>query len=456
MQNPIRLRQNFFGKIEICFLVFIIDHLRCLLFCLFCSFRAGATASSAASASSTTASKGSKPTVIIMDEVDGMGGNEDRGGMAELVQIIKHTRTPIICIANDASSPKMRTLKNYCLSLTWRRVAAATLAPRLCEIARKEGLQIDQPSMEKIAESTQGDIRQMLNMLQMLRKASTHVTFDQVKARLDSGQKDLTLGAFDVVPMLFRPVQVTLPGHRPSEWIDDRINYYFVDSDIVPLFIFENYLHYKPTSTVMSVRDLPSNKSLQRVDQQRQNDVLAMEAASQAADSISCGDVISDAMFSEQDYSLQPIHAMLSTVTPSYIMRGVYEAGGRMGFPALLGKQSTRNKFLRIAREFKTELQADVRADADDITMWILPLMREEMIQALENNSAETDVRITPNKIHTPSNICFLLKLFGGYFFLLAYVLTFHPFHALSLFLVVRLFFFIFLNPPFRMALLML
>ena len=39
--------------------------------------------------------------VLIMDEVDGMAGNEDRGGVAELIALIKTTRIPIICICND-------------------------------------------------------------------------------------------------------------------------------------------------------------------------------------------------------------------------------------------------------------------------------------------------------------------------------------------------------------------
>ena len=36
-----------------------------------------------------------------MDEVDGMAGNEDRGGVAELIALIKTSRIPIICICND-------------------------------------------------------------------------------------------------------------------------------------------------------------------------------------------------------------------------------------------------------------------------------------------------------------------------------------------------------------------
>ena len=35
-----------------------------------------------------------------MDEVDGVGAG-DRGGINALIQIIKNTKIPIICICND-------------------------------------------------------------------------------------------------------------------------------------------------------------------------------------------------------------------------------------------------------------------------------------------------------------------------------------------------------------------
>jgi replication factor C subunit 1 len=56
-----------------------------------------------------------------MDEVDGMAGNEDRGGLQELVALIKSTRIPIITLCNDRNSPKMRTLANNCFDLRFQR-----------------------------------------------------------------------------------------------------------------------------------------------------------------------------------------------------------------------------------------------------------------------------------------------------------------------------------------------
>ena len=42
-------------------------------------------------------------------KVDGMGGS-DRGGIPELIKIIKASRSPIVCICNDRQAQKIRTL----------------------------------------------------------------------------------------------------------------------------------------------------------------------------------------------------------------------------------------------------------------------------------------------------------------------------------------------------------
>jgi replication factor C subunit 1 len=57
-----------------------------------------------------------KKRVVIMDEVDGMGGS-DRGGIPELIKVIKSSSTPIICICNDRCDlPLSPSLMNLTLS----------------------------------------------------------------------------------------------------------------------------------------------------------------------------------------------------------------------------------------------------------------------------------------------------------------------------------------------------
>lgn len=58
----------------------------------------------------------SKKSVIIMDEVDGVGAG-DRGGIGALIKIIKESKTPIICICNDRQDRKLQSLVNHCYDL---------------------------------------------------------------------------------------------------------------------------------------------------------------------------------------------------------------------------------------------------------------------------------------------------------------------------------------------------
>ena len=59
--------------------------------------------------------------ILLMDEVDGMAGNEDRGGVAELIQLLKGSRIPVVCMCNDRNHPKIRSLANHCFDLRFHR-----------------------------------------------------------------------------------------------------------------------------------------------------------------------------------------------------------------------------------------------------------------------------------------------------------------------------------------------
>ena len=46
---------------------------------------------------------------------------------SELLKIIKDSRVPIICTANDAWDPKLRSLRNYCKILKFRRLGPPSI-----------------------------------------------------------------------------------------------------------------------------------------------------------------------------------------------------------------------------------------------------------------------------------------------------------------------------------------
>lgn len=51
--------------------------------------------------------------MLIFDEVDGMSGG-DRGGIQQMINFIRATKVPIICICNDRNCQKIRSLGTHC------------------------------------------------------------------------------------------------------------------------------------------------------------------------------------------------------------------------------------------------------------------------------------------------------------------------------------------------------
>ena len=53
----------------------------------------------------------------------------DRGGVADLINTIKGSKVPIICICNDKYSQKLKSLRNYTVELDFRYATVAFGSP---------------------------------------------------------------------------------------------------------------------------------------------------------------------------------------------------------------------------------------------------------------------------------------------------------------------------------------
>jgi replication factor C subunit 1 len=128
--------------------------------------------------------------LIIMDEIDGMGGNEDRGGVAALIQIIKNTKTPIICICNDRQSQKLKTLANHCYDLRFNKPDKRQVVQLLLRICDKENLPAESNALEYLVESVNNDIRQSINFLELWARRNRSLKFFDVQKGYGKFSKD--------------------------------------------------------------------------------------------------------------------------------------------------------------------------------------------------------------------------------------------------------------------------
>ena len=294
--------------------------------------------------------------VIIMDEVDGLSGNADRGGSQELIKLIKTSSTPIICICNDRQSNKVKALANSCFDLRMKRPMKTTIARRVAAIARSEGLNIEDSAVELLAESCGNDIRQCLNALQFWTTTSSNnkttaeatATYEDMKDRLNFINKDAMqrFSAFDGARMILSETKTK--SHF------DRCDAYFIDHSLAPLLLQQNYV---TAATANRVGNMLAK--LDRIDA--------------AAECLSDVDLIG-AQIGQQQY-----WGLLTTQASLCVRVGVLADGSCMNptFPAWFGKNSSAGKHKRLADEFAVHVSHRTSGTRDSIRLEYMETIRK-------------------------------------------------------------------------------
>ncbi|MFW6286168.1 MAG: AAA family ATPase [Nanoarchaeota archaeon] len=106
--------------------------------------------------------------LILIDEVDGVSGTQDRGGVAEIVKYIKKSRYPIIFTANDIESAKIKSLIKACYTIDFENHSFELLFELGKKILKEENIQYDQKDLKEfIQDRNISDIRGFINDLQV-------------------------------------------------------------------------------------------------------------------------------------------------------------------------------------------------------------------------------------------------------------------------------------------------
>ena len=106
--------------------------------------------------------------MIFIDEVDGIHGRSDYGGVAALVDILKEPTVPMILAANDDTSDKMKPILKVVKTIKFKKIPPRLLRIYLQNILKREGEQLSPGSLIKVINKARGDIRSMINLAQSL------------------------------------------------------------------------------------------------------------------------------------------------------------------------------------------------------------------------------------------------------------------------------------------------
>jgi replication factor C large subunit len=139
-----------------------------------------------------TFSAESKGNLLFLDEVDGIAGNEDRGGVGAIIKIVEESRVPVIMAANDPDIDKLRPLKKVCLLVRFHQIRIPLIIALLQKICLLEHVKAEFEALERIAQNSKGDVRSAINDLQSLSEENQVLTL-QDTMMLSARNKDISM-----------------------------------------------------------------------------------------------------------------------------------------------------------------------------------------------------------------------------------------------------------------------
>ena len=167
--------------------------------------------------------------IVLLDELDGLMGNADKGGVKAITNVIKTARCPVILIANNAYDPRFRTLRSYCILIEFKKPYASSVVKRLSRICEDEEIQVDESALKFIAQRSGGDFRSAVNDLQALAQGKKRLLYDDVS----------WLAYRDRQESIFSVLRMIIYG-RTSNGAKQAVDMADVDIDMLFEWIYEN------------------------------------------------------------------------------------------------------------------------------------------------------------------------------------------------------------------------
>ncbi len=252
-----------------------------------------------------------------------MAGNEDRGGIQELINTIKAARIPIICICNDRQHIKIRSLANYCFDLRFGRPNIMQIRAALMGVCFREGVKIAPDVLDQIIVGANYDIRQCLNNLSMWSSTSKVMSKEANAKDIERAMKDVRMNPFEALKQTF-----VVEPDKPRKTVTEKLELFFTDYSLMPLLIHENYLHAQPSNLVGA--------------NAKQRSMSHLNLINKSIDSILEGDRISRLMRTANNWSLLTPFAIFSTVVPGETLSG--QMSRLTAYPSWFGKNSKQGR----------------------------------------------------------------------------------------------------------------
>ena len=237
--------------------------------------------------------------VLVVSDIDCANGY---GFIASLTECIKETEIPIICICDNRYDQSIKPILNYCFDIKLCKPSYEEVYKLVYKVVVAENIKISKSGVVKLYEQSNGDIRYILNALQLYNK------------KTDTSKNIQSANIFDTTGKLLS---------QETE-LEEKSRYYWMSRDIHTLMVQENYI-----GCTLTTKDV----------------VKQLENIAYSADALSDADIL-DSTF---NFELEPYIALNTIRATTKCTKK-----GHIKFSQFLGKTSTINKNKREKLNYET------------------------------------------------------------------------------------------------------
>lgn len=166
----------------------------------------------------------SKGKVILIDEVDGIAGREDRGGLSAIASMIDRSTYPIFLTANDPFDRKFSGLRKKSNMIEFAALDSKSVASILKKICDKENITHDESAITALARRSGGDARAAINDLQGAILRSKEITKDSIEM---PGERNKLESMPSALVRIFKTLQIDV-ARKAFDDVSENIDELFL------------------------------------------------------------------------------------------------------------------------------------------------------------------------------------------------------------------------------------
>ena len=137
--------------------------------------------------------------IILVDEIDGLSGHEDRGGIQAITKLMEDSTYPIIMTATNPFDNKFSSLRSKSNLIEFRQLDYLSIFKILKRICEHEKIGYDEEILKAFSRRSGGDARASINDLQLLTQNKKELTKESLEELAERNKTDKIMTALNKI-----------------------------------------------------------------------------------------------------------------------------------------------------------------------------------------------------------------------------------------------------------------